>query len=130
MAGHGVQRQAQAVRHVLHETGLAAAGRSLDEDRHAMFPGLLEQGFFVTQGLIERRCSAHWGHLAIAERRLHGSCDTASRSRPIADSLDCNQASIYAALNRMATRTKHLPGKQQESRHLAGVAYGSTGERP
>ena len=55
MAGHGKQRQIQAMGHVLDEAGLTAAGRALDQHRHAVLPGLLEQHFFVAQGLIERR---------------------------------------------------------------------------
>ncbi|MNI35378.1 hypothetical protein D3C73_894010 [compost metagenome] len=53
MTGHRVQRQVQAMRHVLDEAGLAAAGRAFDQHRHAVVPGLLEQHLLVAQGLVE-----------------------------------------------------------------------------
>ncbi|MNG07599.1 hypothetical protein D3C84_909090 [compost metagenome] len=53
MAGHGVQRQFQAVGHVLDEAGLAAAGRAFDQHRHAVMPGLFEQRLLVVLGLIK-----------------------------------------------------------------------------
>ena len=43
VAGDRVQRQAQPVRHVGDEAGLAAAGRALEQQRQAVAPGELEQ---------------------------------------------------------------------------------------
>jgi len=65
----------QPVRHVLHEAGLAAAGRPLDQHRHAMAPGLLEERLFVGLRLVERSAiqtnikmyrRIHWQYLTAA----------------------------------------------------------------
>ncbi|MNT08003.1 hypothetical protein D3C72_1427280 [compost metagenome] len=76
MTGDGIQRQAQTVRHVLHEASLAAAGRAFDQHRHAVLPGLLEQRLFVTQGLVEGRgmhgCGFDWIHGRIHYEYLTG----------------------------------------------------------
>ncbi|MNE79604.1 hypothetical protein D3C80_1761050 [compost metagenome] len=81
MTGDGIQRQAQTVRHVLHETSLAAAGRAFDQHRHAVLPGLLEQRLFVTQGLVEGRgmhgCGFDWIHGRIHNEYLTGVIDHA-----------------------------------------------------
>ncbi|MNE54644.1 hypothetical protein D3C80_1494370 [compost metagenome] len=53
VARHGVQRQVQAVGHVLDEAGLATARGALDQDRHAVSPGLLEQRLLIIQRLVE-----------------------------------------------------------------------------
>ncbi|MNO83201.1 hypothetical protein D3C76_744960 [compost metagenome] len=50
MAGHGMQRQLQTMRHVLHEAGLAAAGRPLEQYRQAMSPGLFEELHLIPHG--------------------------------------------------------------------------------
>src|SRR3546814_3377263 len=69
-----LQRQVQPVRHVLHEAGLAAAGWTLDQHRHAMLPGLPEEHLFVAQRLVERDITradqvlgrVHWQYLTAA----------------------------------------------------------------
>jgi len=74
MAGHGVQRQVEPMGHVLHETGLATAGRSLDQHRHAVAPGLLEERLFIAQRLVKRSTRqvgkllgrVHWQYLTAA----------------------------------------------------------------
>jgi hypothetical protein len=50
VAGHGVQRQAEARRHVRDEARLAAAGRALDQQRQAVLPGVLEDLHLVAGG--------------------------------------------------------------------------------
>jgi len=74
VAGHGVQRQVEPMGHVLHETGLAAAGRSLDQHWHAVAPGLLEERLFIAQRLVKRSTRqvgkllgrVHWQYLTAA----------------------------------------------------------------
>ncbi|MNH16525.1 hypothetical protein D3C79_761710 [compost metagenome] len=53
VAGHGVQRQVQALGHVLDEAGLATTGGAFDQHRHAVAPGLFEQRQFVALRLVE-----------------------------------------------------------------------------
>ena len=54
MAGHRIQWLAQACGHVLHEAGLAASGRTLDEQRQALLEGVFEQPAFVADRRVER----------------------------------------------------------------------------
>ena len=63
VAGHGVQRQVQAVRHVLHEARLATACGAFDQHRQVVAPGVFEQLLFVVLRLVEGL-----GHYAYSQR--------------------------------------------------------------
>jgi hypothetical protein len=52
MAGHGVEGPAQALGHVAHQAGLAAAGGALDHHRQAVVVGVFEEGDFPALGLV------------------------------------------------------------------------------
>ncbi|MCY1426671.1 hypothetical protein D9M71_424950 [compost metagenome] len=54
VAGHGVQRQVQALGHVLDETGLATAGGAFDQHRQAVAPGLFKQRQLIALCLVEK----------------------------------------------------------------------------
>jgi len=132
MAGHGVQRQIQPMRHVLHEAGLAAAGRALDQHRHAVLPGLLEQLLLVAQRLVEgrvRRAGGSRDFNRIHRQVPHGSSwlfpsPSYRPHRPLSShppaKLDCDQVPHLMPTNRSRFQT-FRPIAPATRRHAQGV---------
>ncbi|MNZ83326.1 hypothetical protein D3C78_1020490 [compost metagenome] len=133
VAGHAVQRQSQAVRHVLHEARLAAPGRPLEQHRQAMLPGLLEDLHLVTHGHIERSCAR-----PAIRRPTHALLQHCPAFRRQAirtwfegttctqDKLDCDQAAYPSAVLMIISRLE----SREFRRSQTSTARGATRETP
>src|SRR3990172_12474996 len=73
--------QTKPPRHVRHKTGLAAAGRPFQQDRHAALVGRLEYIHLVADRQIIRFFSCSWPCSCPVYRQCCVTCRTVSMSR-------------------------------------------------